>query len=277
VLPPEPVFFEGDPLRIEQIIVNLLYNAAKYTNNGDRIILSGYQEGEYLYIKVRDNGIGIAPEMLNEIFEPFTQAATYSKVGTGLGMGLALTKQLVLLHEGSIWATSEGHNKGSEFIVKLPVQTNNQDYLPVSIKEEPIHTVLAREKSAHEKMHILVVDDNKAAVTGITALLKHLGYTVTIAENGTEALARAKAIAPDVILLDIGLPDMSGYEVAEKFREQNISSTLIALSGYGQSEDKAKAEKAGFAYYLVKPASIVDVEALLIKIAQERNNTDTNQ
>ena len=253
--PEHPVWLFGDPIRLAQIFVNLLHNAAKYTNPGGTITIRCSQGQGVVQVQVADTGMGVEPHMLQKIFEPFVQGrSASSEVGTGLGVGLALTKQLVELHGGSITVASEGKNKGSIFAVTLPVST------------QPLHektTTNAPEIPTHKRT-VLIVDDNEAAAQVMRTLLEHIGHTVTVAHSGAEAIEYAHARTVDAVILDIGLPDMNGFEVAKQLRAVHGSApTLIALSGYGQKEDRDKARVAGFDHYLTKPARVADVDRLL--------------
>ncbi|HVU75311.1 MAG TPA: ATP-binding protein [Candidatus Paceibacterota bacterium] len=260
-VPKDAISFEGDELRLMQIMVNLLYNAAKYTNPGGRVALTAtLEKGSLLKISVKDNGIGIPREMMEQIFEPFVQGPKrVEKVGTGLGIGLALTKRLVDLHKGTIQVESEGEGKGSEFIVQIPIEVIKQ--LPLAEREHKPAPAAARGTGKR----VLVVDDNEAAARGLSLLLTHFGHTVSIVHDGAAALASIERNAPEVVLLDIGLPDMDGYAVARKVRETESGKHifLIALTGYGLQEDKIKAQAAGFDRHLTKPVSIAEVERVM--------------
>ena len=261
--PKESIWIEADPLRLQQIIVNILYNAGKYTNPGGRIDLVAQLVGEKLEIRVKDNGIGIAPEMLKKIFEPFVQIPTDVRMGTGLGLGLSLTKRLAELHGGYIQAKSKGLGHGSEFTVILPLPRTAQLPMPLTVTAPEVVNASGKPRS------ILVVDDNQPAAESLGALLKGKGYEVSTVYNGAQAIEAQKRAHPDVVILDIGLPDMDGYSVARKLKEEktgNSNPILIALTGYGQSDDKRKAREAGFAYHLTKPVGIAEVQAVLSKI-----------
>ncbi|MBC7836968.1 response regulator [Acetobacteraceae bacterium] len=258
----EPVVLEADPVRIEQVVNNLLSNASKFTNEGGRIYLSAKREGEEGVIRVSDNGIGMDPQMLKRIFEPFTQLDNESRTSEGgLGIGLSLTQKLVEMHDGTVEAYSEGRNKGSEFMVRLPLLPA---FSSVPLPEKKGHVLSPL--SAPSDMRILVVDDNAAAAQGIGALLQHKGYTVAYAYTGKEAGDKLDVFKPDAVVLDIGLPDMDGYSVAKYMRGQGgFGGTLVALTGYGQDEDKERARDAGFNHHLTKPISIVDLETILVQ------------
>jgi signal transduction histidine kinase len=261
-MPQDPILLSADPVRLEQIFTNLLFNAAKYTEPGGRITVSIRSENDILHISIKDTGIGIEKDMLGRIFEPFVQAPIpRGRVGSGLGIGLSLTKRLVELHGGTIHAESDGTGMGSEFIVELPLPHHIQ--LPLPQPARTIRQPLVRNPlPAHPK--ILVVDDNEAAARGLGSLLEHSGHEVKLAYDGPSALLMVKEFLPQVVLLDIGLPGMDGYEVAKKLREDPDSSLiLIALSGYGQEEDKKRAKQSGFNHHLTKPVGIHEVQRVL--------------
>lgn len=264
--PADALYIEADPLRLEQIIVNLLNNAAKYTPPGGRIALTCLRERDDLVISVRDSGIGIEKNMLDKIFEPFVQINKTSSVRGGVGIGLSLTKRLVEMHGGSIAVSSEGEGHGSEFRVRIPLR------MPERTKN--VEAVVApKKKAAHigrapKSLEILVVDDNIDAATALGKLLEARGHTVALAHDGTSTLKIAKATKPRVVILDIGLPDMTGYQVARELKKLNIASALIALTGYGQESDKAKARDAGFAYHLTKPVGLAQLEEALAHVTQ---------
>jgi len=255
-LPNEPVLVEADPVRFQQIVVNLLNNAGKYTPAGGQIELSCHKEGTLAKIQVRDNGVGIPQASLREVFEPFRQIRPTTQIGTGLGIGLWLTKQLVEMHSGSIEAQSEGAKRGSCFTIYLPLKETSLVTTGPSVQVSSIIV----------PMKILVVDDNEAAGQALHKLLRLKGHEPKIAYDGTTALSTVTEFAPKVILLDIGLPDMSGYDVARKMRAAGVSATLIALTGYGQDDDKARAKTAGFDYHLTKPVGISDIEKILSQL-----------
>jgi signal transduction histidine kinase/CheY-like chemotaxis protein len=255
-LPAEAVLLEADPVRLEQIIVNLLNNSAKYTEPGGRIVLSIDVHGDTVTIRVKDNGIGIPSEMMDRIFEPFLQIENDSRKVSGLGIGLSLTKNLVEMHGGSIKAMSDGAGYGSEFIVELPFTNLATDSLK-PVVEEP------QEIGA---MKILVVDDNRPAADGLKKLLSLKGHDVQSVYDGTSALGTVKKWTPEVILLDIGLPDMQGYEVASRMRELGVQSVIVALTGYGQDSDRRRAEASGFNHHLTKPVALSELEEVLREV-----------
>lgn len=253
----EPLVLDADPVRIEQIINNLLSNASKFTPESGRISISTKREDDAAVIRVTDSGIGIDPHMLDRIFEPFIQLEARARPQEGLGIGLSLTQKLVEMHGGTIDAFSEGETKGSEFTVRLPLlPTYSAEPLPIKGRASfPAPSGGAR---------VLVVDDNAPAAQGIGRLLEHKGYNVEYAYTGEEARAKAKEFELSAIVLDIGLPDMNGYDVARLIRsEGGFKGTLIALTGYGQEEDKLRAQEAGFNHHLTKPVGIADLLAVL--------------
>ncbi len=258
-LPSTPTFLNVDPVRFEQIIVNLLNNAGKYTDSRGRISLEAFVEGDTLMIRVRDNGIGIHEDELQSIFAPFYQIRAHPRVGSGLGIGLSLTKRLVEMHGGKIESSSDGIGKGSTFTVRIPCVQMQRKGIPITI---PKATVLGSDGG----WKVLVVDDNRAAAEGIAALLKYRGHSVAVVHSGEEAVETASEFDPNVVLLDIGLPDIDGYEVARRLRAAHFSAPLVALSGYGQEEHKQKAREAGFNHHLTKPSGIADIEEVFQKI-----------
>lgn len=272
-MPKKLIWISVDPVRIEQILNNILHNSAKYTPMGGHIkLLVTYDnEKKEVTIRIRDNGIGIAPEMIKKIFEPFVQKnyTRDSRVSTGLGIGLVLTKRLVELHGGTIQAVSEGLGKGSEFIVTLPGSQNIQ--LPMGtptkerrgVRRKPYFTFIPSKK-IEVRSPILIVDDNKDAADGLKILLEYAGYEAVVAYSGKETFEVIRSVHPKIIILDIGLPDMSGYVVAELLRKEfGDSLTLIALTGYGQDRDRFEAKKSGFNYHMTKPIRIDDLKSIL--------------
>jgi PAS domain S-box-containing protein len=243
-----------DPTRLEQVVTNLLTNAAKYTENGGNIWLTaGHEEGNVV-ITVKDTGVGIPPEKLPEMFELFAQGdRTLARSEGGLGIGLTVVKKLVQMHGGTITASSEGIDKGSKFSVRLPEVKR-----PAAFKTPVTEPALPARSGAR----ILVVDDNLDTARGMARLLELLGHDVKTAHDGSEAIEVARAQRPEFVLLDIGLPGMDGYEVAAQLRQDGCcrGAVFIAISGYGQDEDRRRSKEAGFDYHLVKP---IDHDALL--------------
>ena len=254
-LPDGSLVVRGDPSRLSQVIANLLNNAAKYQNERGRIDLCAERDGDDVVISVRDHGIGLSAEMLSDAFELFTQGErTPDRAQGGLGIGLSLVKQLVELHGGTVRAASEGPGTGSEFVVRLPrLETAHAG--PAAA--EPLAT-------PPRVRRILVVDDNVDAAESLAMLLRIDGHDVAIAHDGAEALAAAHAAHPDVILLDIGLPGMDGYEVCRRLRADGFADTrVVALTGYGQEKDRQLANEAGFDEHAVKPVELARLTKLL--------------
>ena len=270
--PPDPIRLHADPLRLTQVIANLLTNAAKYTRAGGQITLRAQREADEVLIGVRDNGIGIAASMLTKVFEMFSQIdAGHEHAEGGIGIGLALVKGFVELHGGSAEARSAGPNQGSDFIVRLPINSALQ---PATAAEQPTAVRVPAAASAPETApatapararRVLVADDNRDGAEIMALLLQQYGYDVSIAHSGTEALSVAAEAAPDIAILDIGMPGMSGYEVARRIRTEpwGRPMMLIALTGWGQEEDKKKAFEAGFDHHLIKPIDPDALEALM--------------
>jgi PAS domain S-box-containing protein len=255
----------GDRTRLVQVISNILNNAAKYTAPGGRITLSVTVDEQQVHVGVRDNGVGIAPDILPYIFDLFTQAErTPDRSQGGLGIGLALVKSLVALHGGTVRADSAGLAQGSEFCICLP-------RLAV-LDEEPDDDAFSGGAQAPDALRVMVVDDNVDAAQMLAALLEVQGHAVCVEYDAKGALERARRECPDVLLLDIGLPDMDGYELARALRAQpeSADATLVALTGYGQSQDRKEAEQAGFDRYLVKPADMDQVNEVLAEAARKR-------
>lgn len=252
---PEAVEVLGDRTRLQQAITNLLNNAVKFTPSGGVIVLELAREGSEAKIRVRDSGAGIEPDDLKHLFELHFSSQRRSRPNAGLGIGLVLVREIVKLHEGTVSAYSEGPGKGSVFTIVLPVA------VPASPK--PPEPPAAPRVSTTCK--VLVVDDNDAAAKGIGMLLEHSGHVTKLAHDGRSALELAREFEPSMVLLDIGLPDVDGYEVARRMREifGTMRPTIVALTGYGQDEDKRKAKKAGFDHHLTKPVSFSQIQAIL--------------
>ena len=267
-LPTEPVVIEADPVRFEQIIVNLLNNAAKYTDRGGHIWLEASRVGIFAEIKVRDNGMGISPNKLPHIFEPFyqTEAALRRSHG-GLGLGLMLVRTLLKMHKGSIEVISQGEGKGCEFIVRLPALPDGTA-LPakanIVIPTPIVHVSEGKKK-------ILVIEDNHSIAALMGDLLEHFGHDVITAHDGKSAIKLVGETKLDVVFCDIGLPGMDGYEVARVIRQMENGGrqlVLVAVTGFGQEEDRQNAFDAGFDHHLVKPVSIEALRSVI-----ENNDT----
>ena len=248
-------------MRITQVITNLLTNAVKYTPNGGLLYLGTRLDGQHLVISVRDNGIGLSPEAMNTVFDMFTriESETARSEG-GLGIGLALAKGLVELHDGKLRVSSAGHGQGCEFLIYLPRTLIVQAALPSSAEANGSSV-------ASKPRRVLVADDNRDSATTLGLLLEQSGHEVYLAHSGAQALALAKEIRPDIGVFDIGMPDLSGYELAERIRHEAWGSqiTLIAVTGWGQESDKRRALAAGFDHHLTKPIDPCSLEALFIR------------
>jgi signal transduction histidine kinase/CheY-like chemotaxis protein len=262
-VPERDVVIEADAVRLAQVLANLLTNAAKYTEPQGRVELAVLHEDEVVEFRVRDNGIGIPPENQAEVFKMFAQLKpAIDRSEGGLGIGLALAKGLVELHGGSIEVASEGHGRGSEFTVRVP------------IAHVPAAPTSAREAASNEglrKCDLIVADDNADALQSLAMLLEMEGHTVRVAADGSAALSLAQQKLPDVMLLDIGMPSLNGYEVASAVRELQGGEAvmLIALTGWGQPADRARASNAGFDHHLTKPIDHDELAALLTHLCNQ--------
>jgi PAS domain S-box-containing protein len=258
-VPDEPVWVDGDATRLAQVVSNLLNNAAKYTEEGGRIALAAGREGDEAVLRVRDTGVGIPAEMLGQVFDLFTQVDRgLDRAQGGLGIGLTLVKSLAEMHGGRVTAHSEGAGRGSEFVVRLPA-------LPGPPRTAEGGTARSPDRPDVPPRRVLVVDDNVDAAQTLALMLRALGHEVRTAHDGPAALREAELLRPEVVLLDIGLPRMDGYEVARRLRETEGlgQPLLVALTGYGQEEDRRRAAAAGFDVHLVKPADPQTVERLV--------------
>lgn len=260
-MPPEPIWLNADSLRLTQVVGNLLNNASKFTENGGCIRLSVALLGEEAEIRVRDNGAGISADQLPFVFDMFMQADTaMGRSGTGLGIGLALVKSLVEMHDGTVEAHSVGVGHGSEFVVRLPITHEAARPQPITSPHEPFATVTAR--------RVLVVDDNRDAAESLAMFLKLSGHDTYIAHDGLEAVDKAAQLNPDIILLDIGLPKINGLEAARRIRKQSQGNrpVLVALTGWGQDADRQKSREAGFDAHIVKPVDPVVLANLMVEL-----------
>jgi len=258
-LPEKPLQLEADPTRLAQILGNLLNNACKFTDRGGRIAVAVERVGPQAVVRVRDNGIGVAPEQMPRLFEMFAQAeSSLERTRDGLGIGLTLVKTLVEMHGGTVVARSEGLGHGCEFEVRLPA-------LPETFVASREHGGVAPAR-AHPSRRVLVVDDNLDGAESLAMLLELEGHEAHVAHDGLSAISSAERLAPDAVLLDIGLPGMNGYEVCRRLRETPWGQrlTIVALTGWGQEEDRRRSKAAGFDTHLVKP---VDSELLLKLLA----------
>jgi two-component system CheB/CheR fusion protein len=258
-LPGGPLRVEADPTRLEQVLANLLNNAAKYTDPGGRVWLSAARDGDEVVLRVRDTGIGIAPELLPRVFDLFVQAERPpDRSQGGVGVGLTLVKKLVELHGGRVEAASAGPGRGSEFVVQLPALADERD------GERPRGP--GGTAAPLPCRRILVVDDNRDAADGLALLLRLAGQDVRAAYDGPSALAQARDFQPALVFLDLGMPAMDGYEVAWRLRQEpGLGGVrLVALTGWGQAEDRQRSKQAGFDHHLVKPVEPDTLEKVLV-------------
>jgi len=265
-LPAEPIELEADPLRLSQALSNLLTNAAKYTDPGGRIVLSAVLEPEQLTIAVQDSGIGLAPAALPRLFEMFSQIdSAIDRAEGGLGIGLALVRGLVGLHGGDVQATSEGLGRGSRFTIRLPRS------LVVSARARVAEPLAQARALRPPGCRVLIADDNRDAAETLAAVLRLSDHEVHVAHGGHEALELAAQVRPHALILDIGMPGMTGYEVARRARAQawGRRALLLAVTGWGQRDDKERARAAGFDQHLTKPVDPYEIEQLLAGHAQQ--------
>jgi CheY-like chemotaxis protein len=256
-LPPDEMYLDADPARVAQVVGNLLSNAAKFTDDGGCVWLSVERDGQQAVIHVRDTGIGIAVAELPRLFDMFTQVdSSLERTRDGLGIGLTLVKTLVEMHGGTVEARSEGLGRGSEFVVRLPILAEASGPRPREAFRAAASTVRRR---------VLIVDDNEDSAESLAILLQLSGHETHVAHDGVEATDIAQCVRPDVILLDIGLPGLNGYEVCRRIRAQPWGSavTLVAVTGWGQQEDRQRAREAGFDTHVVKPVEHEDLLKLL--------------
>jgi PAS domain S-box-containing protein len=272
-LPPESLVLEADPVRLTQVVGNLLANAAKYTESGGRITLEVQREGDQAILRVRDTGIGIDPEVLPRIFELFVQANhAVTRSQGGLGIGLTLVKSLVELHHGTVEAHSAGPGKGSEFVVALPLLSMTEGGRMKDDEEAfPLHLATSGRGGTEGlplSRRILVVDDNEDVAESLAMLLRLSEHHVRVAHSGPAALELAKGFRPEVVFLDIGMPGMDGNEVARCLRQQPglDGVALVALTGWGAAEDRRRSAAAGFDHHLVKPVEPGDLHTLLAEL-----------
>jgi CheY-like chemotaxis protein len=255
--PGEPVWLDADPARLEQVLANLLNNAIKFTPAGGRVALSAELQGDEVVLRVRDNGTGIPPELVDRIFDPFVQEdRSLSRSQGGLGIGLTLVRTLVGLHGGSVAAHSKGRGHGSELVVRLPRGAPP----PVSVQiPEPAPGLEERRRK------VLLVEDNPDAAAALADLLELWGYQVVVAADSEAALEALEGFAPRILLVDIGLPGMDGYELARRLRKHPplARARFIALTGYGQEADRHRSAAAGFDHHLTKPVDPPMLKELL--------------
>jgi CheY-like chemotaxis protein len=255
--PHAPVWVNGDETRLAQVIGNLLQNAAKFTPEGGSVTLSVISVPDAVEVQVRDTGSGIEPELLAKVFDPFVQAKqSLARTHGGLGLGLALVKALVEMHDGTVTVESDGRDRGAVFTVKLPA---------VATASPSVDAPARADSRPADQMRVLVVDDHKDAAESLADLVRMLGHEAEVAFDGETAVRRVTTNPPDMVLCDIGLPGMSGYQVAEALRrdERFDSVQLVAVTGYAQPEDRQRALDAGFADHIAKPADPARVLTLL--------------
>jgi PAS domain S-box-containing protein len=267
-VPTAPLQFMGDPVRLEQVLSNLLNNAAKYTEGPGRIVLTAVQDGKDVVISVKDNGIGIDEAMVPELFRIFSQQqGTHGRTQEGLGIGLSLVKGLVELHGGSVSARSDGPGKGSEFIVRLPLAAAT----PLKDAEPAEPDDLQQSRARYR---ILIADDNRDGADSLAMLLQVKGHEVETAYAGDQAVEIAEQMRPDAILLDIGMPKLNGYEACRRIRAEpwGRDIVLIALTGWGQEDDRRRTREASFDLHLVKPVDSVDLLKTLASVLGDRTN-----
>ena len=270
-LPTVPLLVTGDSARLEQVLGNLLSNAIKYGNPGGQIYVAAEMSHAELIVRVRDNGIGIPAELLPRVFDMFVQAEpTGSRAAGGLGIGLSLARDLVQLHDGRIDATSEGPGRGSEFVVRLP-RAGEIPAVTESVAQPEKVTALGT-----AGVLVLIVDDNADAADALSSVLTLIGFKSQVAYTATEALSKAASQHPDIVLLDIGLPDMSGHQLAQRLRAEpwGADLQLIAITGWGQEDDRRRSLAAGFDQHLTKP---VDPEQLISLIARSNRSVATRK
>ena len=254
-VPPDAVWVEGDPTRIAQVVGNLLQNAAKFTQTGGQVFLTVRTAARLVEISVRDTGAGIEPELLDRLFEPFVQSErSLARTAGGLGLGLALVKGVVELHGGTAHVISAGSGQGAEFLVRLPLAVAPRRY----------GTAAVRSADRVNSRRVLVVDDNRDAAESLAELVALFGHSVEVAYDGASAIEMAQTTSPDVVLCDIGLPGINGYEVARRIRARASDAVrLIAVSGYAQPDDVKKAVDAGFDAHIAKPPDPAVLDRLL--------------
>lgn len=258
-LPSQPLVLDGDAARLTQVLANLLNNAIQYTEPGGQVTLAAERVGDEVAVQVIDTGIGIPPEMLTRVFDLFTQVSrSHERSHGGLGIGLSLVRRLVELHGGSVEAHSDGPGRGSRFVVRLPLVAASARATPVTPPEAA---------AGDEGLRVLVADDNSDAAQSLALLLEVMGHEVRTAADGAEAVAVAAEFAPNVVLLDIGMPRMDGYEACRRIRRLPGGDHIVlaALTGWGQAEDRRRSREAGFDHHLVKPVEPGALEALLAR------------
>jgi CheY-like chemotaxis protein/anti-sigma regulatory factor (Ser/Thr protein kinase) len=262
-LPEHPAMVDADPTRLAQIVANLVNNAAKYTPASGRIELTAETLADQLVVRVTDTGMGIPRDKLANVFEMFSQL---DRSQGGLGIGLTLVRRLVEMHTGTVEVASEGEGRGSTFTVRLPLALSPVESVPHGAQASQVEG---------RSLRVLVVDDNADAAECLSLLLELRGHRTRMAYSGREALTAAAQFHPDVIFLDIGLPELDGYQVAEQLRADPAyrKTVLVALTGWGGSGDRRRAQEAGFDQHLVKPLDTSKLETILAGVQRDRSNT----
>jgi CheY-like chemotaxis protein len=256
----------GDPLRLAQVISNLINNAAKYTLNGGRIAVSLAEEDGDAVVRVSDDGVGIPADMLEHVFDMFTQVdRTLERAQGGLGIGLSLVRRLMDLHGGSVSASSAGSDRGSTFTLRLPAIATGAVAAPT--KQATAH-------AGARNVRVLVVDDNIDAADSLAVMLQLDGYDTRVEYSGEDALRTAEAFDPEVVVCDIGLPQMDGHEIARRLRAdpRRAGTLLVAVTGWGSEEDKQRTQRAGFDFHLVKPVGLDSVQEILGRLEAGRES-----
>jgi signal transduction histidine kinase/DNA-binding response OmpR family regulator len=270
-LPVEALALRGDFARVAQILSNLVNNAAKYTPKGGRISLSAARDGDEVVFRIRDSGIGIPPEFMTSIFDPFTQAdRTLARSHGGLGIGLTLVRRLVEMQQGRVSVRSEGRNRGSEFTVRLPVATDAGAAAEANVAS-------ADDEASPAGLRVLVVDDNRDVADSTASIMRMNGCDVHVVYDGRAAIESVQRLRPDAVLLDIGLPAIDGYLVAEHIRAQpeNGRTMIVAVSGYGQEQDRLRSKSVGFDYHVVKPIDPAVLAGIVGSLLVSRDATRT--
>jgi len=283
-VPDQPVFVNGDAARLTQVFSNILNNAAKYTPRDGAVRVLVERDGDRAVIRVRDNGLGIPPQLLGAIFEAFRQVdSTLDRSQGGLGIGLTLARQFVELHGGTIEAHSAGVGQGSEFVVRLPALASVPDLVPTGVPAVAARDGRAprpRRQVAEVRHRVLVVDDLTESAETLASILKWMGHDAVALNEGPAAIDWILANHPDLVFLDIAMPGLDGYVVARRLRQhpELRATVLVALTGYGQQEDRRRALEAGFDFHLIKPMDIAALEDLLLKLpaGMELTEAETN-
>jgi CheY-like chemotaxis protein/two-component sensor histidine kinase len=258
----EPLLIDGDLIRLSQIVLNLLNNAIKYTPDSGKIVVTVARDGDWAVLRVKDTGLGIPAELLPKVFDLFVQGErSLARTEGGLGIGLTIVRQLVALHGGTVVARSDGPDRGSEFTVFFPALTQRPFVTELSTTWQP--------SNPQTKRRVLVVDDNRDVAETVAVLLSASGHEVRTAYDGPSAIAAVTEYRPEVVLLDIGLPGMNGYDVAKQLRASPHlrPMVLVAFTGYGQDEDRQRAREAGFDHHLVKPADPASIEKIVESVS----------